>query len=363
MVGCRIEYQRLDLGFSTRSLTFTADCCQTAPMSSASAATREAWHTIARGLIGAPEFTASEVAQHAGVELEQARRLWRALGFPPTADDDRIFTQADVTILHSAQRLIDEGVTRPEVLLQLTRATGQSLARLADVQIVATGDRLDTAAWLADPGAIADAITTALSAQVPRFEQFLMYVWRRHLLASLLRLLSESTAMTSSVHDVVVGFADLVGFTALSQNLDPAAIADVVDHFESLVYAEVPEHGGRVVKMIGDAVMFSIDRVTDAAEIALSLIERNATDSTLPEIRLGLALGPTVSFGGDLFGPTVNLASRLVDLARPGTVLVSDEIGTQLQAQPGLLLRRKHRTHLKGIGRVRTWALRRQKTG
>jgi len=330
-------------------------------MSAASADPREAWHKIARGLIGAPELTAAEVAQHAGVELQQARRLWRALGFAPIADDDRIFTQADVTILQSAQRLIDEGVMQPAILLQLTRATGQSLARLADVQITTTGDRLDTAAWLADPAATADAIAAALSAQVPRFEQFLMYVWRRHLLASLLRLLSESTTVTSSAHDVVVGFADLVGFTALSQNLEPAAITDVVDHFESLVYAEVPEHGGRVVKMIGDAVLFSVDRVVDAAEIALSLIERNATDSTLPEIRLGLALGPIVAFGGDLFGPTVNLASRLVDLARPGTVLVSDEIGLQLQEQPGLVLRRKYRVNLKGIGRVRTWALRRQK--
>jgi len=330
-------------------------------MSVASTATREAWETIARELIGAPVLTSGEVSQQAGVELDQARRLWRALGFAPIGDADRIFTQADVTMLQSAQRLIEEGVLRPEVLLQLTRATGQSLARLADVQIAATGERLDTAAWAANPPAIGEAIAASLSAQLPRFEQFLMYVWRRHLLASLLRLLSENTDLTSTAHDVVIGFADLVGFTALSQSLDPTAITDVIDHFESLVYAVVPEHGGRVVKMIGDAVMFSVDRVADAAEIALSLVERNATDSKLPEIRLGLALGPTVAFGGDLFGPTVNLASRLVDLARPGTVLVSDTIGTQLEEQPGWVVRRKHRVNLKGIGRVYTWALRRQK--
>ncbi len=330
-------------------------------MSSPTADTPAAWDAIARSLLGEPELTSSDVALRAGVDLEQARRMWRALGFAPVADDVRMFTQADVSMLQAVQHLIQEKLMDPSVLLQLTRATGQSLARLADVQISTTGGRLDKNAIAGDAAAIATVVTQALSEQVPRFEMFLMYVWRRHLLASLLHLLSESTLASGSGHEQVVGFADLVGFTAMSQNLDPQALTTVVDHFESLVYAEIPERGGRVVKMIGDAVLFSVDQPTVAAEIALGLVEHSRTDAILPEIRLGLAWGPTVSFGGDLFGHTVNLASRLVDLARPGTVLVSDELGQRLQEQPALLLRRKHRQTLKGIGRVRTWALRRAK--
>lgn len=330
-------------------------------MSASPEDTSAAWDAIAKSLLGDPELTSSDVALRAGVELEQARRLWRALGFPPVADDTRMFTQADVAILQAAQRLVDEKILEPAVLLQLTRATGQSLARLADAQVSTTGGGLDKKGMAGGAAAIATVITQALSEQVPRFEMFLMYVWRRHLVASLLHLLSESTMVTDSGHEQVVGFADLVGFTAMSQSLDSEALTTVVDHFESLAYAEIPERGGRVVKMIGDAVLFSVDQPALAAEIALGLIEHSHADAILPEIRLGLAWGPTVSFGGDLFGPTVNLASRLVDLARPGTVLVSDDLGQRLQDQPAFLLRRKHRQSLKGIGRVRTWALRRAK--
>lgn len=320
----------------------------------------DAWEAIADSLVGKPIFTSTEVAERAGVEVEQARRLWRALGFAPVADDSRIFTDADVTMLLSVHRLIEEGVMTPAVLLQLTRATGQSLARLADVQITTTGGRLDVSALAADPEATAQQIAQALARQVPRFELFLMYVWRRHLLAALLRLLSESSIASAPAHELVIGFADLVGFTSLSQSLDANAITQMIDHFEALVYSQVPERGGRVVKMIGDAVMFSVDTALEAAEIALALVEADAGDATLPDIRIGLAVGPAVSFGGDLFGPTVNLASRLVDNAYPGTVLISDELAQQLQEQPGFTLRRRHRVNLKGIGRVRTWALRRQ---
>ncbi len=330
-------------------------------MSSAATTLVDSWDAIARALIGEPEFSPIEVAQRAGVELEQARRLWRALGFAPVPDDARIFTQADVAMLQSVQKLMDDRVTAPAILLQLTRATGQSLARLADAQITTTSGRLGTDIINADPATTAAGIVHALAAQVPRFELFLMYVWRRHLLAALLRLLSERAMMPTAAHDLVVGFADLVGFTAFSQRLDPNAIAEMLDHFEALVYAQIPERGGRVIKMIGDAAMFCVDTVADAAEIALALVEGDAGDDTLPEIRIGLAVGPTVSFGGDLFGPTVNLASRLVDTARPGTVLVADAIGEQLKDNPAFLLRRKRRVNLKGIGRVPVWALRRPK--
>ncbi len=311
--------------------------------------------------MGKPELTSAEVARRAGVDLEQARRLWRALGFAPVADEARIFTRADVKMLQTVQKLIDDGLTTPAVVLQLTRATGQSLARLADVQITTSSERLDTTVLDADPALAAQNTVRALAEQVPRFEHFLTYVWRRHLLAALLRLLSERALLPTAAHDLVVGFADLVGFTAVSQRLDPSAIAEMLDHFEALIYAQIPERGGRVIKMIGDAAMFCVDTVADAAEIALALVEGDAGDATLPDIRVGLAVGPTVSFGGDLFGPTVNLASRLVDTARPSTILVSDEVGEKLKDNPAFVLRPTRRLSLKGIGRVRTWALRRAK--
>src|SRR5262249_34944578 len=136
-------------------------------------------------------------------------------------------------------------------------------------------------------------------------------------------------------------------------------LAVVVDRFEAHAYEQISRGGGRVIKMIGDEVMFAVDDAAVGAEIALSLREAIATEEALPDVRIGLARGPTLSWEGDLFGPTVNLAGRLVNLARPGTVLIADDLARQVQENPAYVVRRMRATRLKGIGRVRAWALRR----
>lgn len=111
--------------------------------------------------------------------------------------------------------------------------------------------------------------------------------------------------------------------------------------------------------LIGDAVMFAADDAAAAAEIALGLVEAHARDPEVPDARAGLASGPVLAWEGDLFGPTVNLASRLVNLARPGTVLVAEELGEQLRHDPAFAVRHLRPVRLQGIGRVRSWVLRR----
>jgi adenylate cyclase len=175
-----------------------------------------------------------------------------------------------------------------------------------------------------------------------------------------LRFAATTGDQAAATRTVVVGFADLVGFTAISQQLNEHELAAMVDRFEALAYEHIPERGGRVVKMIGDEVMFSVESAAAAAEMALALVEAFASDPALPDVRAGLALGPTLSWEGDLFGNTVNLASRLVNLARPGTVLISDELGYELEAQGIFELRHLRPLSLKGIGRVRAWVLRRR---
>ncbi len=302
---------------------------------------------LARTLIGEPVYTPPEVASSSGVSLDEARRLWRALGFPPVPDDARVFTATDVEMLRAAQGVVEQGVAPPELLLQMTRITGQALARIAEAQVSAG------AAALPD----LDAAVTLAASVAPVMEPFLAYVWRRHLLAALAR------AGTTTAHPggaaVVVGFADLVNFTAFSQRREAAELAAVVNRFETLAYEQIPEHGGRVIKMIGDEVMFAVDVPAAAAAIALGLVEACARDPALPEVRVGLALGPVLAWGGDLYGPTVNLASRLVDRARPGTVLASEELGQVLGDDPALTLRHLRPDSLKGIGRVRMWVVRR----
>ena len=299
--------------------------------------------SLVEALVGPLELTPSEVSAQSGIDIEQARRLWRALGFPPVPDDARVFTRADVDVLRGVRRLLDRyGIDWP-VVVQLARLTGRSLSRIADGQVDAGAPLLN------DPAGV-------LPEFAADFERLMSYVWRRQLLAAILRRAAFSS---ETGHDVTVGFADLVGFTALSQALDASELAGMVDRFEALGYEHVPLHGGRVIKMIGDEIMFSCDDVAGGAAIALALVEAHAADPDLPDIRVGIASGPTLQWDGDLFGPTVNLASRLVNVAHPGTVLVSETIAHALEDAPDLTLRPLRPLRLQGIGRVPTWVLRR----
>jgi adenylate cyclase len=298
-------------------------------------------------LLGRQELTPPDVARVAGVDLEETRRLWRALGFPPVPDDAPVFTQADAAGLTIVRRILERTGLDAAVLVQLARVTGRSLAILADAQ---------AATIMGGRGSPID-IDPAL---VPDLERSIAYVWRRHLLAAVRRR-AERPGETEEM--LTVGFADMVGFTALSQALDPADVAAMVDRFEATAYEHIPQRGGRLIKLIGDEVMFATADAGSAADIALGLVEGHAGNPDLPDVRVGLARGPTVSWEGDLFGPTVNLASRLVNVARPGAVLVSDALGTELLERTDLDLRHLRAVRLQGIGRVRSWVLRRKTKG
>jgi adenylate cyclase len=317
----------------------------------------DSWTRLAESLLGKATLTSVEVARDAGVDLEQLRRLWRALGFPPVGTTERVFTHADVEVVRAVRALLEIKSAHPDDLLQLTRVIGQSLARVADAPVNAAADRLEQLRPEAVPDDIALAeLVDRIAGLAPSLEQFLAYVWRHHLLAALRR---RSAAPSASDRPLTVGFADLVGFTAMSQSITARELAAIVDRFEALAYEHIPERGGRVVKMIGDEVMFAVDDGAFAADIAIALVEACARDTLVPDVRIGLASGPTLSWEGDLYGPTVNLASRLVNFARPGTVLVADELGARLADDPRFELRHLRSVHLQGMGRVRPWVLRR----
>jgi adenylate cyclase len=317
----------------------------------------DSWVPLAESLLGPAAFTAVEVAREAGLEPAQVRQLWRALGFPPVADDERIFTRSDVEIVRAVRTLIELKSTNPDDLLQLTRVIGQSLSRVADAQVTAAADRLERlrSEAVSDETAVAELVGR-IETLAPSLEQFLGYVWRRHLLAAVRRRSATPSASDSAL---TIGFADLVGFTAMSQALAPHELAEIVDRFEALAYEHIPERGGRVIKLIGDEVMFAVDDGAFAADIAVALVEACARDAVVPDVRAGLACGPTLSWEGDLYGPTVNLASRLVNIARPGTVLISEDLGARLKHDPRFELRHLRPVNLQGIGRVRSWVLRR----
>jgi adenylate cyclase len=201
------------------------------------------------------------------------------------------------------------------------------------------------------------ALLGAAPLLLDHLEHWLVYIWRRHFAAEVKRTAVQFGANEAGA--TVVGFADLVGFTGLSRQLDETELAAAVAAFESTAVDRVGANGGRIVKMIGDEVMFETPTPKAGAETVLDLVEAFAADDKLPDVRAGLAAGPAIRNQGDLFGSAPNLASRLVDQAYPGTILVSDTIREALTEDEAFEFRAVLPRTLKGFGRTRFWVLRR----
>jgi len=324
------------------------------------------WKAVSDALLGRPELRGPEVPSLAGVTLEEGRRFWQALGFPAVPGGETAFTQRDVEALGFVANLIDgdDGPDR-EIMLQMARATGQALSRVAHMHVLTIAGEVDVAARAPElsNNEAADRIADLAEGLVRGHEPFLGYIWRRHLLAAISHIVASATAHGAEEEGTAVGFADLVDFTAASQQLAEQELADVVDHFEKIIYQEIPDRGGRVIKTLGDEVMFSNPNPHAAAETALALAAACEADELLPHVRVGVAFGSTLAWEGDLYGPTVNLAHRLVGVARPGTVIVSEDLAQKLVDDETFTLVEIRDVKLKGIGRTKPWVLRRREGG
>jgi len=298
-----------------------------------------------------PKYTSAEVADLAGLTLEEARRFWLALGFPHVPDGERAFTDHDLDALTTVTGLISFGFTDTDVAVHMARVIGSSMARIAEAGIAAQ----QSSHAREESGRQAELFALTGGTSLESNSRLLDYVWRRHLQAVVRRSMAAEGSETNMA--MAIGFADLVGFTALSQQLSQPALADVVARFEELAHETVAQCGGRVVKMIGDEVMFAASDVVEAAMTALALSEAYADDDQLQDVRVGLDYGPVLAREGDYYGPVVNRASRMVNIARPGSVLVSTPIQEALEDNPAFSFKALRPRFLQGIGRTPLWGL------
>ena len=195
---------------------------------------------------------------------------------------------------------------------------------------------------------------------MPRIETLIGHAWRRQVAAAGTRALAVAAANDDVIPSRVpmaVGFADLVAFTELSRELDEVELAALVEGFEATASDITTEDGGRLVKTLGDEVLFIADEPRTAARIALRITGAYGAESG-PDVRSGLAYGPVLPVMGDVFGTTVNLASRLTSLARPGTVLVDEEMAVALAGDGGFHLTQIVRRPARGLGLVQPYVLR-----
>jgi adenylate cyclase len=251
---------------------------------------------------------------------------------------------------------VESGFLEPDFEVTLTRSLGRSFARLAEWEVAELASAAMSGSMLQGDGRLEEMLERLL----PVVEDVQNYVWRRHIASAAGRILLQPG--TEDGVEMSVGFVDIVGFTRRSRGLNHAQLSQLIEVFEATASRLVTEHRGRTIKTIGDEVLFVADSAPEAARIALALTEAASADDGFPEVRVGLAHGEVVSRLGDVFGPVVNIASRLTSLARPGRILIDREMHSLLEPHAEeFRVKRSRTTSVRGYSRLDTWTLKRPK--
>src|SRR6476469_5126169 len=241
-----------------------------------------------------------EVSAAAGVSLLSARRFWRAMGMPIAGEDEQAFGQADVDALGNVVQLVRDGLLDEATALSMARAIGRSVDRLATWQVQLLAEHVAAQGPAApDDAAGPDLRTARATAELferiaDDLEPLVVYAWRRQAASALERIVAdaeiEPPGGEEQPHTTVraVGFADLVQFTRLVRRLTERELAVMVQRFEALASDVITGHGGRVVKTVGDEVLFVVRPGPAAARIALDIAEVLGGDELLPDVRVGM---------------------------------------------------------------------------
>jgi adenylate cyclase len=279
---------------------------------------------VERALAGTgPRYTPREVAEKAGLDLDLVQRFSAALGVPYTDPDERTLTDEDVDAARRIKAFRDAGLPE-DGMLQVARTIGMGMSRVAET------NREIIVKTLMQPGDterdLAQRLAVAAEYMLPQVGPTLMYAFQAHLLEQIRRDVIGAADLESGeirgTADLSVCFADLVEFTRLGEEIAPEELGGVAGRFEEMASA-VAEPPVRLVKMIGDAAMMVSSEPEPMLSAALRLIEAaDEEGDEFPFLRAGIAYGTTLSQAGDYYGRSVNLASRITGVARPGSVLV-----------------------------------------
>ncbi len=300
---------------------------------------------------GERKFTRIEVSERAGISIARAERMWHALGFATVPDDEVAFTDDDVEALRLVVALEDDDFVDPETESSLARKLGQTQSRLASWQSAMFLE------FLGGSKLSADETIEVAGMLLPAMERLQTYVWRRHLAAAAGRTVTGSDEMARGVR--AVGFADIVSYTRLTRRLTDAELGELIERFEGMAADVVALNGGRVIKSIGDEVLFVTDTAAQGAAVALALQDAVTAAEDLPELRIGLSYGTILIRLGDVYGETVNLAARLTSECKPGRVLADRELAAALDGHPDFRLRRLRRVSVRGYHHLVPYAVQR----
>ncbi|HEX2084768.1 MAG TPA: adenylate cyclase regulatory domain-containing protein [Solirubrobacteraceae bacterium] len=267
-------------------------------------------------------WSARQIADEVGLDIEVLRRLWRALGFADAGDDEVVYRDEDLQAARLTAQFHAAGLGEAPLIL-ISQVLGHGMARLAETLREVVGNALLQAGDTERTLGLRYA--EAAEHMVPLLEPLLGYVLQTHLAEQVrgdIVLQTElETGRVEGARHVTVCFADLVGFTRFGESAD---LSEVTGAGRRLTDAavDVARPPVRLVKMIGDAAMLVSPEPEPLVEAALTLVGQ---DTGLP-LRAGIAAGTAVAHCGDWLGAPVNLASRVTAVARPGAVLATREV-------------------------------------
>ena len=269
--------------------------------------------------------SASQIAAETGLPTDLILRIRRLTGLPEAGPDDPVFGAEDLEATRSIKMFLDAGLD-PEAIGQVTRVLGEGMARLA---ATVAGGFVETFLKAGDSEEdVALRFASLAQELTPALQPVLVAVFKAHLRDAVSRGMlgraEREAGEVAGAQDVVVCFADLVGFTRLGAELEVQDLGTVATRLGELAI-EVSKTPVRLVKTIGDAAMFVSTESEPMVDAALRLVEA-FEEAGLPELRAGIASGPAVQRAGDYYGPSVNLASRVTGIARPGSVLCTEPV-------------------------------------
>jgi adenylate cyclase len=292
-------------------------------------------------------LTAKEVEQRTGLPAAMMVRIRRMHGLPEVDLDERAFTEDDAEAARAIKLFLDAGFDEDRIA-EVTRVLGEGMARLA-----ATITTAFVQTFL-EPGDTEDEVADRFAALAEQFTPavapILRAAFKAHLRASVERgVLRREELKAGDIvgsQELAVCFADLVGFTSLGGQIEGEELGSVAGRLAELA-ASVAEPPVRLIKTIGDAAMFVSPEPGPLVRVALALVEE-AEEQGLPSVRAGIAFGPAYQHAGDYYGNSVNLASRVTGIARPGSVLCTQEV-RDAAGDEGLQWSSAGRHRLKGV--------------
>jgi adenylate cyclase len=310
--------------------------------------------------------TFQQLSAQTGIPLELLGVVREAVGFAEPRPQDTV-CEDELSVVPAIQLQLAKGF-HPVVIERWLRVYGDSLRRIAETETARWHSEVMTpllASGMTESEMLAAQADLA-SQMAPLREQALLAIYhgqQDHAWSQVFVEHVESALERAGLHrrldrPPAMCFLDLTGYTRLTEERGDAAAADLAARLAGLVRRSAQEHGGTPVKWLGDGVMFYFRAPADAVLAALEMMAVVGRQG-LPPAHVGIHAGPVVFQDGDYFGRTVNLAARIGEYARPGEVLVSQEVVDAADTAPVSFVEIGP-VELKGVpGTLRLYAARR----